>query len=278
MLNNTTGINTAVGYLALTGISTGTQSTAIGYNALNAATGGGNTAVGNNAGGSITTGTNNTLVGQYAGTTTLTGACVLSDGAGNIRLFTNSSGAVSVDGTNFGTAGQVLTSNGSAAVPTWTSPVALSKPWAAIFDTTASQTAAAINTAYAMALGSIDADSIGITIASGTRITVANTGNYSFAPSIQVRNSDNGLHDLTMWFRKNGVDIANSASVFSIHARRVGVDGFSVPAVVFNTRLVANDYIEVMWSVNNTAVSIYTIPATSPAPAAPGVIVSVSSI
>jgi len=81
-----------------------------------------------------------------------------------------------------------------------------------------------------------------------------------------------------MWFRKNGVDIANSASVFSVHARRVGVDGFAVPAVVFNTRLVANDYIEIMWSVNNTAVSIYTIPATSPAPAAPGVIVSVSSI
>jgi hypothetical protein len=129
-----------------------------------------------------------------------------------------------------------------------------------------------------MALGSIDADSIGITIASGTRITVANTGNYSFAPSIQVRNSDNAIHDLTMWFRKNGVDIANSASVFSIHARRAGVDGFSVPAVVFNMRLVANDYIEVMWSVSDTAVSIYTIPATSPAPAAPGVIVSVASI
>jgi hypothetical protein len=278
MLNNTSGINTGVGYQALRSITTNTGGTAFGYNALNAATGGGNTAVGNNAGGSITTGTNNTLVGQYAGTTTLTGACVLSDGAGNIRLYTNSSGAVSVDGTNFGTTGQVLTSNGSAAVPTWTSPIALSTPWAAIFDTTAAQTAAAINTAYAMALGSIDANSIGITIASGTRITVANTGNYSFAPSIQVRNSDNGIHELTMWFRKNGADIANSASVFSIQGSHGGTDGFAVPAVIFNMRLVANDYIEVMWSVSNTAVSIYTIPATSPAPAAPGVIVSVSSI
>ena len=278
LLNNTSGINTAVGFQALNQATTGTGGTAVGYAALTLATGGGNTAVGNNAGNAITTGTNNTLVGQYAGTTTLTGACVLSDGAGNIRLFTNSSGAVSVDGTNFGTTGQVLTSNGSGAAPTWTSPISLSYPWASIYDTTASQTAAVINTAYAMALGNIDPDSIGISIASGTRITVANTGNYSFAPSIQVRNSDNALHDLTMWFRKNGVDIANSASVFSIHARRVGVDGFSVPAVVFNMRLVANDYIEIMWSVSNTAVSIYTIPATSPAPAAPGVIVSVASI
>ena len=278
MLNNTTGVNTGVGYQALRSIITGTNSTAVGYNALNAATGGGNTAVGNNAGGTITTGTNNTLVGSYAGTTTLTGACVISDGAGNIRLYTNSSGAFSIDGTNFGTAGQVLTSNGSGAVPTWTSPIALSKPWAAIYDTTASQTAAAINTAYAMALGSIDANSSGITIASGTRITVANTGNYSFAPSIQVRNSDNGIHEVTMWFRKNGADIANSASVFSIQGSHGGTDGFAVPAVVFNLRLVANDYIEIMWSVSNTAVSIYTIPATSPAPAAPGVIVSVTSV
>jgi hypothetical protein len=273
LLNNSTGVNTGIGFQALNQATTGTGGTALGYAALTLATGSNNTAVGNNAGAAITTGSSNTLVGQYQGTTTLTGACVISDGAGNIRLFTNSSGAVSFDGTNFGTAGDVLTSNGSGARPTWNTPA-----WGGIFDTSASQTAALANTAYTVTLNSIDADSSGVSVVSNTRITVARAGVYTFSPSLQVRNSDSSIHDLNLWFAKNGNPIANSNSRFSITASHGGGDGFSVPAVVFTVELAAGDYIELQWSVTNTAVSIYTVPATSPAPAAPGVIVSVTSV
>ncbi len=273
MLNNTTGVNTGVGFQALNQSTTNTGGTALGYAALTLATGSNNTAVGNNAGAAITTGSSNTLIGQYQGTTTLTGACVVSDGAANIRLFTNSSGAFSFDGTNFGTAGDVLTSNGTGARPTWNTPA-----WGGVFDTSASQTADAANTAKTITLNSIDPDSSGVSVVSNTRITVARAGVYTFSPSLQVRNTDSSIQDLNLWFAKNGNPIANSNSRFSITSSHGGGDGFSVPAVVFTVKLAAGDYIELRWSVTDTAVSIYTVPATAPAPASPGVIVSVASV
>lgn len=271
MLNNTSGINTAVGFQALTGNTTGTQSTAIGYNALNQATGNNNTAVGDNAGGTITTGANNTLIGRYSGTTALTGACIISDGNANIRLATNSSGAFSVDGATFGSAGDVFTSNGSGAVPTWNTPA-----WASIFDTTV-QTAGGNNVAATVTLNNIDANSSGITIASGSRITVARTGNYVFTPSLQVTNADSSAHFFNLWFSKSGTPIANSNSRFTVPSSHGGSDGAIVPTVSFAIRLLANEYIELQWSTDDSAnVTIETIAAAAPAPAAPGVIIAVS--
>lgn len=119
MLNNTTGVNTAIGFCALRANITGTGSTVVGFQAGNAATGGGHTLIGNNSGCAITTGTNNTIVGPYVGTAALANNVVLSDGSANIRFQSNSSGAWSPDGTNYGTAGQILQSNGTGAAPTW---------------------------------------------------------------------------------------------------------------------------------------------------------------
>jgi hypothetical protein len=82
-----------------------------------------NTLVGYTAGSAITTGGSNTLVGRYVGTASLANNVVLSDGAGTIRFQANSTGAISFDGTNFGTANQTLQSNGTAAVPTWVTPI-----------------------------------------------------------------------------------------------------------------------------------------------------------
>ncbi len=150
--------------------------------------------------------------------------------------------------------------------------------WAGIYDTSASQTAALANTAYAIALGAIDPNSSGVSLVAGTQIQVAAAGVYTFAPSMQVRNTDSNIHEFNLWFRLNGTDVPNSNSRFSITSSHGGTDGFSVPAVIFTAKLAANDYVELMWSVSNTAVEIYTVPAAAPAPAAPGVIVSVTSV
>ena len=136
--NATTADNTTVlGFNALSGTHTGNGTVALGACALAVSTNGGcntavgcnagltvttgalNTLVGFSAGSAITTGSQNTLVGRYTGTTTLANNVVLSDGAGTIRFQANSSGAWSYDGTNFGTVGQVLASNGTATAPTW---------------------------------------------------------------------------------------------------------------------------------------------------------------
>jgi hypothetical protein len=123
-----------VGFQAGRGSSTATTfspyNVGVGYQTLYSNSGGYNTAVGPTAGYSITTGSKNTLLGAYTGDQngvdirTSSNNIVLSDGDGQQRLVINSSGAWSpaAFGTSYGTSGQVLTTAGSAAVPTWSNP------------------------------------------------------------------------------------------------------------------------------------------------------------
>lgn len=71
---STSGLNTALGYEALQTVTTGSANTAIGYLALSGLTNntGSNTAVGDNAGKILTTGGNNTILGALVASTTLT--------------------------------------------------------------------------------------------------------------------------------------------------------------------------------------------------------------
>jgi hypothetical protein len=162
---STAANNTAVGNSALLSVSNAARNTGVGVNAGTlVSTGTNNTVLGYNAGSTITTGANNTLIGTYTGTAALSGVCALSDGAGNIRLYTNSSGAVSVDGTNFGTTGQVLTSNGSGAAPTWQG--------------TAMQTASATTTSTALTTIATIAIGSGISVSGFFSAACATDGKY----------------------------------------------------------------------------------------------------
>lgn len=100
--------------------ATGANNTLLGSQAgVAVTTGGSNTFVGKGAGSVVTTGANNTVVGLYVGTAAMTGQVILADGSGNRRIQFNENGALSFNGTDFGTAGQILQSNGAGAVPTW---------------------------------------------------------------------------------------------------------------------------------------------------------------
>jgi hypothetical protein len=110
--------NTVIGAIAAT-LATGTASTIVGSCAGAALTlGGANVFIGANAGDLVTTGFNNTIIGDVSGSTSLTGNLILAAGT-TVKFQANNSGAWSPDGVNFGTAGQVLASQGSGAVPVW---------------------------------------------------------------------------------------------------------------------------------------------------------------
>jgi hypothetical protein len=112
---NTTGINnTAIGQSSLAanitgsynvglGVGTlgnnlGSYNVGIGHSSLNAVTTGtNNSAIGYASGSAITTGSNNTIIGGYGGTTTLASNIVLSDGAGNVRLFSDANGLIGIN-------------------------------------------------------------------------------------------------------------------------------------------------------------------------------------
>lgn len=144
--------------------------------------------------------------------------------------------------------------------------------YGSFYDTT-TQTAAAINTAYAMTFNTTDL-SFGVTVGSPTsRITVDTTAIYNIQFSAQLDNTSGGNHLAYIWLRINGTDVANSAA----QVRLKGIDGELVAAWNYVELLKANDYFEIMWSVTDIAVQITASAAVAPVPAIPSVILTVTN-
>lgn len=113
-----------------------------------------------------------------------------------------------------------------------------------------------------------------------TRITVEDAGVYNFQFSIQFVNANANDYATSVWFRKNGADIANSNSEFSIPGKHGATDGRLIAALNFFFQLAANDYIEMMWATENSDVSIQYLGAQSnpTRPATPSVVMTVTRV
>jgi hypothetical protein len=112
-----------------------------------------------------------------------------------------------------------------------------------------------------------------------TRVTFTAAGTYMVAPNIQFVNSDTNDHDATVWLRKNGTDVANSATRIVVPKTADG--GAAFFQLVFYETVTANQYIEVMWLPENAAVTIdHTAAAAGPpaVPAIPSAIVAAERI
>ena len=152
--------------------------------------------------------------------------------------------------------------------------------WGSFWDET-SQVAALANTAYAIKLRQVDTASRGTKIISNERITFDHLGIYSITFSIQFSNTDNSIHDINVWLRKNGTNVSASDSRFSIIARHGSVDGNVIGCVNFVLGLTSNDYIELIWATSNVAAYIHAEAAqTSPFahPSVPGIICTVVQV
>lgn len=121
----------------------------------------------------------------------------------------------------------------------------------------------------------------GVTLVSGSKITVPNTGKYNLQFSTQFKNTNNAQEDVTVWLRVNGVDLANSATQYTIPARKsASIFGYGVASLTFLLDLTAADYIEIVWLPTNTTVTMEHLPASvSPAyPAIPSVIATMFQV
>ena len=148
------------------------------------------------------------------------------------------------------------------------------------------QTAASVANAYAITLNTNEFPD-GISIVSNSRITFAKEGIYNVAYSIQFKNTTNDQQNIDIWLRKNGTDIANSNSRFTIPARKSAGNPSHLIAVtpIMVDMTADNQYVEIMWRVENTGVSIEHFPAvtaspgvTPAIPATPSVIVGVTHV
>lgn len=109
-----------------------------------------------------------------------------------------------------------------------------------------------------------------------TRVTFTAAGTYMIAPSIQLANSDTSDHDVTIWFRKNGSNIANSATVITVPKAADGGSAFF--QIVLYEQVTAGQYIEMMWLPENVAVTFNYVAAGAIAPAVPSVIIAAERI
>lgn len=153
-----------------------------------------------------------------------------------------------------------------------------STPYGAFQDST-DQSAASITSAYAVKFNTTDF-SHGVSVVSNSQLTVKSYGIYNIQFSFQINNTDTQIHDIDIWFRKNGTDVPNSNSKFSIPNSHGGVDGHLVAAMNFWIEMNANDYTEIMWRTSSTLVTIEQLPTqTSPSrPATPSAIVTVNYV
>lgn len=111
----------------------------------------------------------------------------------------------------------------------------------------------------------------GIAVNASTQITFTDAGTYMLDPTIQFANSAAADYTATIWFRKNGTNIANSAAIISVP--KVADGGVTVFSTTWFETVTAGQYIEIMWLVQNTAVTIDATAAGAVAPAIPSVVV-----
>jgi len=155
----------------------------------------------------------------------------------------------------------------------------MNNPHGAFQDST-DQTAANTTTAYAVTFNTTDFSN-GVTIASNSRITVADAGIWNLQFSIQFTNTTNASQDVDVWFRVNGTNVANSNSRFGFAPRKGAGDPYhTIAAMNYFVSLNATDYVEIMWRTTDVGVTIEQYAAgTSPTrPAVPSAIVTMSFV
>lgn len=113
-----------------------------------------------------------------------------------------------------------------------------------------------------------------------TKLTFGVSGYYNIQFSAQLLSYDNTVDNVCMWFRQNGVDIANSASYISVPTIHGGNPGASILALNFVLPIIEGDYIQLMLSstTGNTVCATYP-PATLPTrPASPSIILTATFV
>jgi hypothetical protein len=143
--------------------------------------------------------------------------------------------------------------------------------YGSFYDTT-TQTAAAINTAYAMTFNTTDL-SFGVTRGTPTsRIFVDRPNIYNVQFSAQVDKTSGGVALVWVWLRKNGVNVPDSAGQIRIQGNNAEI----LAAWNYVIQLNAGDYIELMWEVDDTSVILLAEAASAVHPSIPSVILTVT--
>ena len=138
---------------------------------------------------------------------------------------------------------------------------------------TTTQTAVAINTAYALTYtpGVVD----GITNGTpASRIVFEEAGQYMVSFSAQIASSSSSTVNFWFWPRINGVDVAGASMKNALHQNNAVL--VVSRSAIFD--LAAGDYLEVMWAVDTVTGTLNPTAATAFAPAAPASTIAITRL
>lgn len=115
------------------------------------------------------------------------------------------------------------------------------------------QYATASNTPTVVRWDTLDSSS-GWTLSPPGSATALFAGVYRITYSLQLVNTNNDAHYATVWLRKNGVDVPNSATVFFVPARKSASDfGFTAAYSEVTFAVDAGDAVTLHWATDQAA-------------------------
>lgn len=125
------------------------------------------------------------------------------------------------------------------------------------------------NTAIIVSFSDAFAGNTNVTMVSSTQITCAVAGTYQVTASYQFANTDTSDHTASFWFRKNGVDIADTATTISVP--RASYGGVTMAQVSILETVTAGQYFELVWSTDNSLVKLDYTAASASNPTRPAI-------
>lgn len=141
------------------------------------------------------------------------------------------------------------------------------------FHDTTTQTAAAINTGYAMTFNQTDY-SQGVYLGTPTsRVYVDRPGLYNFQFSAQFVSTNASSKTVYIWADINGTAVPQSAGKITMK----GSGEAYLAAWNYFLRMDTGDYFRLMWATTDTTVTIQADAATAFSPSIPSVILTVNS-
>jgi hypothetical protein len=145
------------------------------------------------------------------------------------------------------------------------------------FSKTGTVSPAAINTSYAVTWDNVEIAN-GISIVSGTQLTVVDSGLYQFDLTLQLSSGSSSAKTVRFWYKKNGTNVPNSTRIITLDIN----NGYSPLSMADFFSLAAGEYIELWWQADDTNVSLATVAAGGTAPndypAAPAALIAVTQV
>lgn len=113
-----------------------------------------------------------------------------------------------------------------------------------------------------------------------SKIYFDNDGFYNIQFGVQLLNYTTSEDNVTIWLRKNGVDVPYSAGIQQVNAKHGSLPGSQITAWNYVDQFAIGDYIEFYWASNtgNTVLATYPAGTTPTHPVSPSLILTITFV